>query len=152
MRIKWLCECFTTVYRTKCSLLTSWCFTEQTLRSSFCSGTKDNWRKNKYIYTPCVNTSRHKSVFPPYQLWLCSSAGRCQRFPQNNVTRRGIPVRPGGGGTAAQTEQAGWRHFIWLRHPPGDPSLTLPPSFCLCWRGRNLTSPANCWLPNSSLT
>lgn len=125
------------------------------------SGHKRQLEKEQQVHTySCVNTSRHKSVLPPYQLWLCSGAGRCQRFPQNNVTRRGIPVRArkserggrGGGGGPAQTEQARWRHLNRLWHPPGVPSLALPPALCLCRRGRNFMWPANCWLPNSSLT
>lgn len=69
---------------------------------------KRRLEKEQQVHTySCVNTSSHKSVFPPYQLWLCSGSGRCQRFLQNNVTRRGIPVRPskreeGGGGVCAR--------------------------------------------------
>ena len=133
----------------------------QTFRGSFCSQTKGNWRKNnKCTHTPVSTQAVTSLCFRPISWGRAAGCG--QRFPQNNVTRRGIPVRPrkrrgwggreGGGGGPAQTEQAGWRHLNRLWHPPGDPSLTLPPSLCLCQRGRNLMRPANCWLPNSSLT
>lgn len=42
----------------------------------------------------CQHKQSRKATFPPRQLWLRGGAGRCQRFSQNNVTRRGIPVRP----------------------------------------------------------
>lgn len=42
----------------------------------------------------CQHKQSRKATFPPRQLWLCGGAGRCQRFSENNVTRRGIPVRP----------------------------------------------------------
>lgn len=117
-------------------------------------GNKRHLEKEQVHTYSCVNTGSHKPVLPPYQLWLCSGVGRCQRFPQNNVTRRGIPVRPrkrGEGGGSAQTEQAGCRHLNRLWHPPGDPSPSLPLSVCV-GGGRNVTCPANCWLPDSSLT
>lgn len=115
----------------------------------------DTWnkreQKNNKVHTySCVNTSSHKPALPPYQLWRCSGAGCCQRFPHNNVTRRGIPVRPRKGRGSAQTERAGCRHLNRLWQPPGDPSPSLPPSVCV-GGGRNVTWPASRWLPNSSL-
>lgn len=74
----------------------------------------------------------------------CSRAGRSLRFPQNNVTRRGIPVRPGTGrGEGRAGVRLGDVTEIWLWLPPGN----LPPTDS---RGGGLTCPASCRLPNSS--
>lgn len=103
--------------------------------------------------TPVSTQAATSLCFHPIS---CGWARRSQRFPQNNVTRRGIPVRPrkreSRGGRRACPNRAGWRHWNQLLHTPGDPSLSLPPPLCLCWRRRNLMCTASCWLAKSSVT
>lgn len=127
-------------------------------------GNKRHLEEEQQVHTySCVNTSSHKSAFPPYQLWLCGGVRRCQRFPQNNVTRRGIPVRPrkreregreDGGERRACPNRAGRLTSLKPALAPSRGSFSPSPSLFLfvCGRGRNVMCPANCWLPNSSLT
>lgn len=87
---------FTTNYRTKCSyrLMIHGTNTQKLLLLK----NKSHLGERTSAHILCQHS--HNSVFPCYQLWPCSGVGRCQQFPQNkenNVTRRGIPVRPGAG-------------------------------------------------------
>ena len=63
-------ECFTTVYRTKCSY--QLLFHGTNIQRLLLFANKRQLEKEQQVHTySCVNTSSHKSVFPPYQLGPC---------------------------------------------------------------------------------
>lgn len=103
----------------------------------------------------CQHKQSRKATFPPRQLWLRGVAGRCQWFSQNNVTRRGIPVRPRKrGGRGGSPNRAGQLTSLKPALAPSRGSFSRSPPLpcCVCvGRGRNVMWPANCRLPNSSL-
>lgn len=114
---------------------------EQTLRDSFCFRNKkrhlEEEQQVQHILL-CQHKQSRKATFPPRQLWLRGGAGRCQRFSQNNVTRRGIPVRPRKrGGRGGSPNRAGQLTSLKPALAPsrGSFSRSPPPLLCLCRQG-----------------